>query len=108
MPTYVDMGTKITANSESPTPVSYRWSIVTFSLSRTVFELFEMFVIMWFPISAPPKLGFLPLKSRINCTVSTRPPKGTSLLGKHMFWNTRCGSLDSHVTVRVAKKVGKN
>ena len=49
----------ITADSEILTPVSHRWSIVTFSLSRTVFGVL---IIMRFTARAP-KIGVLPLKS---------------------------------------------
>ena len=37
-PNPVTTVTKITKDSESPAPISYKWSIVTFSLSRTVFR----------------------------------------------------------------------
>ena len=30
--------TKLATDSESPAPVSYKWSILTFSLPSTVFE----------------------------------------------------------------------
>ena len=49
------MATKIAPDSESPTPVSYKWSIITFSLFTTVLDLFTIFVIMGFPISSPQK-----------------------------------------------------
>ena len=92
MPTHVDTATKITADSESPTAVSYKWSIVTVSLSCTVFQLFAIFVIMGFLILGPKIGGVLPLN----------PPKWSSvdkcLLGKryflareHVFLNTRRG-----------------
>ena len=37
--TFADSATKITPDSESSAPVPYKWSIVMFSLSSTVFEL---------------------------------------------------------------------
>ena len=61
--TLVDTATNITADSESRTTISYRWSVVTFSLSNTVFDLFAIFLIMVFPISGLHNWCFLPLMS---------------------------------------------
>ena len=95
-PALVDMATKITADSESRTPVSYTWSIVTFSLSRAIIELFAIFCIMGFHILGPKIVGFCPPKW--SSQVSTRPTKRHFLAWDHVFWNTKRGGLARRVT----------
>ena len=101
------MATKIAPDSERATPVSYKWSIVTFSLSRTVFELFAIFVIMGFPISGPQNWGFLPLKSPKMVKYQQDPPKGTSLHGNTCFRILGAAVWRAVRPVREEKKVGK-
>ena len=55
------MTTNPMVDLESPTPTSYKWSIVTFTLSCTIFELFVIFFIMGFPMWGPQNGGFQPL-----------------------------------------------
>ena len=59
LPTPIAMATKTTADSESPTLVPYEWSVVTFSLSCTVFKLFAVLLV---DISylGPPNWQFCP------------------------------------------------
>ena len=94
------MATKITTDSVSPTSVSYKWSIVTFSLSRTVF------VIMGFPLSAPKIGGFAPKLSQ-NGKVSHRPPNGTSMHGNTCFRTLGAEIWRAVRPERVEKKVCK-
>ena len=42
-PTHVDLATEITANSESLTPVSYKWSMATFFLYLVPFLSYSVF-----------------------------------------------------------------
>ena len=82
----VAMATEITTDSESPTPISYKWSVVTFSLSGTVFELFAIFLIMGFLISGPPKLGVFAPKIPKSGKISTRYPKrALPCMGTHVL-----------------------
>ena len=64
MPGYVT-ATKIMADSESPTLVSYKFSKEALSLSRTIFELFTVFIYNGISHFGPENggLGSLPLKS---------------------------------------------
>ena len=80
----VAMATKITQDAENPTPVSYKWSKVTFSLSRTVFELFAIFFIVGFPMYLGPPNCFSP-KIPLNDQVSTRPQKALPRVGTRVL-----------------------
>ena len=106
-PNRVDIATKITQDSESPAPVSYKWSTVTFSISRTVFELFAIFKKNEISYLGPLKLrGFAP-KIPVNGQVSTRLPKGTSLDGIACFGILGMAIWRAVRPVRVEKKGGK-
>ena len=60
----VDTTTKITTDSESKTPVSYKWRILTFSLSSTIFALFAILFIMG-KVNKTPKSNFLAWEKRV-------------------------------------------
>ena len=65
------------ADSERPTPISYKWSIVTFRLSCTVFELFRCYIYNGISPSRANFWGFFAPHNPKFENSSTRPLKGT-------------------------------
>jgi hypothetical protein len=75
------MVTKISVFSESPAPTYYKWSIVFFSVSRTVFELFAFFVYNGIFLSRGQFYPFLGPGPQNYEFVARKPQKGTCTNG---------------------------
>ena len=67
------------ADSERATSISYKWSIVTFCVSNTVFEIIRCLVYNEISQSRPKFWGFFGPHNPKFQTLQTGPLKGTSL-----------------------------
>ena len=99
------MTTKMMADSESLVTASYKCSLETFSLSRTIFELFAIFFIMGFPILGTQNC--FSIKLPLNGQVSTELPKGTCLHENKCFGKLGAAVWRAVRRVSMEKKVSK-
>ena len=92
----------LVVDSEGLTPTSYNWSIVNFTLSCTVFELFVIFFIMGFPMRGLKMEAPAPSSLKME-TFPMGPPKGTSFYRKASI-DTACALVWSVNEKREMKK----
>ena len=67
------------ADSKRATPISYKWSIVTFCVSNTVFEIIRCLIYNGISPSRPNFWGFFGPHNPKFQNLQTGPLKGTSL-----------------------------
>ena len=98
----VSLTTKITTDSESPTSVSYKWSIVTVSISYR-FRVIRNFIYDRISYLGPPNCFFLPLTSTKWSSIN-KTRKIHFLVWERAFWNSAVWLAVR--PARVEKKVG--
>ena len=78
------------ADSERATPISYKWSIVTFCVSQAVFELIRCFVYNGISLSRPKIWGFFAPPSPKFENSSARPRKALPYVKTRvlMYWSS--------------------
>ena len=95
------------ADSERATPISYKWSVVTFGVSCIVFELFWCFIYNGISPSRANFWGFFAPHNPKFENSSTRPLKGTCCRENTHFELSYVGIRQSVRPVRVAKEADK-